>query len=400
MKDYLIANGIKYPEYNDVYINVFNTKRLLVIFILSALMLYGGLRSIKMQRILPYLMVSILTIDLFFAHYNYYFITRSEDYHRSSESMGFILNDKKELFRVFTTPKTKKGEVVVSVKENNEIKGKGVSSTTDSENVSVGIDKEIIHGYNLERRIFDMDGVEVMRLSDYEKVSTLLITAPGPGATNLLALLNVKYVLSTPKIEPKEFRLVKIIRPVPGKMKKKLEEENFLKIYQNLNYLPRAFLVEGYRILKEEQDFSRVVQDIRDKTFHPAKEVLLYEEPWNKESLESRVQSEELIKTRNKNNKKQDEVSIVDYRNNSITLSVNTDRPKILVLSETYYPGWKAYVDGQEKKILKANFAFRAIPLSAGQHEIEFIYDPWTFKIGLYITLATIISLLSFGIFV
>ena len=403
VKNFLIERGVKYPEYNEVYINVFNTKRLLVIFILSTLMLYGGMRSIKMQRIMPYLMVSILTIDLFFAHFGYYFTTKTEEYHKNSESMSFVLKDKDELFRVFTTPKTKKGEVVISATENNEIKEKEVSSVNDSKNVNVGIDKEIIHGYNLERRIFDMDGVEVMRLSDYEKVSTLLTAAPGPGATNLLALLNVKYVLSTPKIESKEFRLVKIIRPVPGKTKKKLEEENFLKIYQNLNYLPRAFLVESYRILKEEEDFSRVVQDIQDKTFHPAKEVLLYEEPWDKNSSELRVRSSELVKTKDKTVKKQEkrqnEVSIIDYRNNSIKLNVNTDRPKILVLSETYYPGWKAYVDGQEKKILKANFAFRAIPLSAGQHEVEFVYDPWTFKIGLYITLATIISLMSFGIF-
>jgi len=404
VKDFLIEKGVKYPDYNDVNINVFNTKRLLVIFILSVLILYGGLRSIKIQRILPYLLVSILTIDLFFAHYGYYFASKVEEYHKNSESMSFVLKGKGELFRVFTTPKTKKGEVVISATENNEIKGNEVLFTNVSKNINAGIDKEIIHGYNLERRIFDMDGVEVMRLSDYEKVSTLLTAAPGPGATNLLALLNVKYVLSTPKIESKEFRLVKIIRPVSGKTKKKLEEEKFLKIYQNLNYLPRAFLVESYRVLKKEEDFSRVVQDIQDKTFHPAKEVLLYEEPWGNDSSELRVRSSELVKEKNKTvkeQKKQDnEAAIVDYRNNSIKLSVNAERPKILVLSETYYPGWKAFVDGQEKKILKANFAFRAVPLLAGKHMVEFIYDPWTFKIGLYITLATIISLLSFGIFV
>jgi len=64
----------------------------------------------------------------------------------------------------------------------------------------------------------------------------------------------------------------------------------------------------------------------------------------------------------------------------------------------SYYTGWKVFVDGQEKKILKANFVFRAVPLSAGKHKVEFIYDPWTFKIGLYITLATIISLITLGI--
>ena len=397
VKDYLIANGIKYPEYNDVYINVFNTKRLLVIFILSVLILYGSLRSIKIQRILPYLLVSILTIDLCFAHFGYYYSTKVEDYHKNSESMDFVMKDKDKFFRIFTTPKTKKG-IVQTTSEKNQDK------TPEEYKGIANFDKEIIHGYNLERRIFDMEGVEVMRLSDYEKVFAFLAATSGPDATNLLALLNVKYVLSIPEIKSKEFKLVKVIQAESDKDWKKYGSDKFLKIYQNLNYLPRAFLVESYRVLKKEEDFSRVVQDIQDKTFHPAKEVLLYEEPWGNDSSELRVRSSELVKEKNKTvkeQKKQDnEAAIVDYRNNSIKLSVNAERPKILVLSETYYPGWKAFVDGQEKKILKANFAFRAVPLLAGKHMVEFIYDPWTFKIGLYITLATIISLLSFGIFV
>jgi len=396
VKDYLIANGIKYPEYNDVYINVFNTKRLLVIFILSVLILYGSLRSIKIQRILPYLLVSILTIDLFFAHFGYYYSTKVEEYHKNSESMDFVMKDKDKFFRIFTTPKTKKGIVQTTSEKNQD-------QTPEEYKGIANFDKEIIHGYNLERQIFDMEGVEVMRLSDYEKVFAFLAATSGPDTTNLLALLNVKYVLSIPEIKSKEFKLVKVIQAESDKDWKKYGSDKFLKIYQNLNYLPRAFLVESYRVLKEEEDFSRVVQDIQDKTFHPAKEVLLYEEPWGNDSSELRVRSSELVKEKNKTvkeQKKQDnEAAIVDYRNNSIKLSVNAERPKILVLSETYYPGWKAYVDGKETKILKANFAFRAVPLLEGKHMVEFIYDPWTFKIGLYITLLTIISLLSFGIF-
>ena len=392
VKNYLIANGIKYPEYNDVYINVFNTKRLLVIFILSVLILYGGLRSAKARKALPYLLVSILTIDLFFAHFGYYYSTKVEEYHKNSESMVFVMKDKDKFFRIFTTPKTKKGIVETTSakdKDKTQEKYKGIAN----------FDKEIIHGYNLERRIFDMDGVEVMRLSDYEKVFAFLAATSGPDATNLLALLNVKYVLSIPEIKSKEFKLIKVIQAGSDKNLKKYGMDKFLKIYQNLNYLPRAFLVERYRIITKEEEYKQVMQS---KDFRPAKEVLLYEEPWGNDSSELRVRSSELVKEKNKTVKEQkkpdNEAAIVDYRNNSIKLNVNAERPKILVLSETYYPGWKVYVDGEEKKILKANFAFRAVPLSAGQHEIEFIYDPLSFKVGLVITLLTIACLTVFGI--
>ncbi|MBI5049229.1 MAG: YfhO family protein [Deltaproteobacteria bacterium] len=398
VKDFLIKKGIKYPEYNDVKVNVFNTKRLLVIFILSALMLYGSLRSIKMQRILPYLLVSILTIDLFFAHIGYYFSVKSEEYHKSSKSMNFILKDNKELFRVFLTPKTKNDSKIVISLDNTE----------DISSVNMG--KEIIQGYNIERRIFDIEGFEVVRLLDYEKLFVFLTTVPAIDSTNLLALLNVKYVLSIPDIESDEFKTVKtiakLLKPEGNKDGKKPEGENFLRIYQNLNYLPRAFLVEKNRVITKEEEYKKVMQS---KDFKPSEEALLYEEPWEKkigvggqgagvENSKLKVQNSRPDK-KSEDKTDKNEVKILNYRNNSMKLNVNTDKPKILVISETYYPGWKAYVDGKETKILKANFVFRAVPLSAGKHTVEFIYDPWTFKIGLYITLATIILLLSFGIF-
>ena len=201
--------------------------------------------------------------------------------------MGFILKDKEWPFRIFVTPKTKKGIVeTTSAKDKDKtflvpkLQLGNALSANDSKNVNVGIanfDKEIIQGYNLERRIFDMEGIEVMRLSDYEKVFAFLTTAPGPDATNLFALLNVQYVLSIPKIKSKEFKLVKVIQAGSDKNRKKYGMDKFLKIYQNLNYLPRAFLVEKYKVLAKEEEYKKIMQG---KEFRPGEEALLYEEPW------------------------------------------------------------------------------------------------------------------------
>jgi hypothetical protein len=56
--------------------------------------------------------------------------------------------------------------------------------------------------------------------------------------------------------------------------------------------------------------------------------------------------------------------------------SVITDRPGWLVVSETYYPGWRAQVNGEEVPILRANLAFRAVAVPAGSSEIVFRYEP------------------------
>jgi uncharacterized membrane protein YfhO len=68
--------------------------------------------------------------------------------------------------------------------------------------------------------------------------------------------------------------------------------------------------------------------------------------------------------------------------NNGLSLLVRAREKSLLVVSDTYYPGWKAFVNGKETKIYRADYAFRAIPLDAGTHRVEFIYDPISLKLG------------------
>jgi uncharacterized membrane protein YfhO len=69
-------------------------------------------------------------------------------------------------------------------------------------------------------------------------------------------------------------------------------------------------------------------------------------------------------------------------------VKITASLPKIgwVVLSDTYYPGWHVFVDGQPAKILHADYAFRAVIVPAGMHQIEFRYEPLSFKIGWIIT--------------
>jgi Bacterial membrane protein YfhO len=63
-----------------------------------------------------------------------------------------------------------------------------------------------------------------------------------------------------------------------------------------------------------------------------------------------------------------------------------------LVITVTYYPGWKARVNGVESPILRANYAFNAIELGPGESSVEFYYDPDSFKYGLLITILAFIA--------
>ncbi len=70
-----------------------------------------------------------------------------------------------------------------------------------------------------------------------------------------------------------------------------------------------------------------------------------------------------------------------------IVLRANASQPGFLILADTFYPGWKAEVDGREEEIRPANGAFRAIPLPAGRHEVRFSYDSAAVRWGWIATL-------------
>ena len=67
---------------------------------------------------------------------------------------------------------------------------------------------------------------------------------------------------------------------------------------------------------------------------------------------------------------------------NEFAVATDVREPSLLVFSDTYYPGWRAFVDGAEVPILRANHAFKAVQVSPGQRTVRFAFDPWSVKVG------------------
>jgi uncharacterized membrane protein YfhO len=62
----------------------------------------------------------------------------------------------------------------------------------------------------------------------------------------------------------------------------------------------------------------------------------------------------------------------------------------LLVLTDLHYPGWRAYVDGQETRIHQTNGPFRGVTLDPGAHEVVYRYEPASVRIGLWMLLASL----------
>jgi hypothetical protein len=82
------------------------------------------------------------------------------------------------------------------------------------------------------------------------------------------------------------------------------------------------------------------------------------------------------------------------YEPNVLAVVVNTPQPAYLVLSETYYPGWQATIDGEPAPIYRANTAFRAVYIAEpGEHTVLLSFRPLSVIIGLAISGLTVVGL-------
>ncbi len=185
-----------------------------------------------------------------------------------------------------------------------------------------------------------------------------------------LQLLNVRYVLVENELNGEG------LKPV---------YDGEIKIYEDMKAFPRAWIVPEAKILKRKED---IFEEMRNPGFNPGKTVILEEEVRN-QSTEHRVQSTE---SKLRTTYHSPLTRIVEYHPEKVTIEANLSQEGFLVLSDSWYPGWKAFVDGVETEVLKANYIMRAVKLVPGRHQIEFLYDnPPSFKLGIIISLSTLL---------
>ena len=79
-----------------------------------------------------------------------------------------------------------------------------------------------------------------------------------------------------------------------------------------------------------------------------------------------------------------DTVEMVSYQPEKIRLAVQIEADAFLVLSDSYYPGWRATINEVEAKIYPVNGLFRGIQVPAGNHSVTFEYRPTTWRNGLW----------------
>jgi hypothetical protein len=86
------------------------------------------------------------------------------------------------------------------------------------------------------------------------------------------------------------------------------------------------------------------------------------------------------------------ELTITERSANRVVLAINTPESRFLVLSEMYFPGWTAKVDGTSTEIYRTNYLFRGVVAPPGQHTVTFVYRPTSAILGALVTALAILG--------
>jgi len=172
---------------------------------------------------------------------------------------------------------------------------------------------------------------------------------------HIARMLNAKYIVVPGQLPETTMPVVNV------------DQAKRLVTYENPHVLPRAWFVDEVVVATNKQE---VFRNLNSPAFNPAT-VAILESPPALQPVKSDSTS----------------VNFISFQTHRITLKTFCTHASLLVLSEVYYPaGWKAYIDGKETEILKANYILRSVVVPPGEHTVEFHFEPEVYRRGMLVT--------------
>jgi hypothetical protein len=182
-----------------------------------------------------------------------------------------------------------------------------------------------------------------------------------------LDILAVKYIFSRPLPDPP--------RSDTQRWQRQAAISDSTVVYENRQVLPRTWLVAETIPLSPEQVLATIqTSRLPDGRVYEPEKMALVEDPQMRFKSASRQPAETM--------------QILDMTDTRVRVQTQTTAPQFLVLSDVFYPGWVATIDGRRAEVVQTNYVLRGVAVPAGQHVIECRFEPCSFRWGAGITLA------------
>ena len=155
------------------------------------------------------------------------------------------------------------------------------------------------------------------------------------------------------------------------------------RIYSNERALPRVFLATGQRVVRGDEAALRAVTA---PGFEGRRTV---------------VTERRLPGLADGPGRSGGAARFVSYEADRVVVAANARQRSVLVLGDTHFPGWKARVNGREQPIERVDYLLRGVVVPPGRHEVEFRYEPATWRVGWIVSLLALLGLgatVAFGI--
>jgi hypothetical protein len=197
---------------------------------------------------------------------------------------------------------------------------------------------------------------EQLGLPPYLPQGELLATAQSPNL-RLLDLLGVRFVVQGPGSDFEQ-------AAAPQRFPLRFEQDD-VRIYENVEALPRAFVVHDVAVVPADQVLDRLTAAGLD----PRRTAIVERAPPIAPQPTTQAST----------------VRIAEYAADRVVVDVETPAAGLLVLTDQHYPGWQARVDGRPAEILITDYLFRGVALNAGRHQVVFEFAPRSVRRGIEI---------------
>lgn len=195
-----------------------------------------------------------------------------------------------------------------------------------------------------------------------------------PGNRPLLNLLAARYLVFG-KIPPAQLALMRERFPLRW-------EGDGARVFENPTALPRAFYVPQVEVVR---DPAALLERLASPTHDPRQAALVEEEP--PDGFVGAPGGGSGV------------VEMVADEAETLTLRVRATAEGFLSLTDQLYPGWQARVNDVERPILRANYAFRAVRVPAGESTVTFTYRPASVRVGALVSAATSVVMVALALY-
>lgn len=160
-----------------------------------------------------------------------------------------------------------------------------------------------------------------------------------------------------------------------------VEDIEEVSVYENLRAMPRVWIVPEVMVVKKEEGLKTIhTSQLSDGRLFDPNKIALVEEPFHFKAIEWDEKAT---------------AKLVHLSNNRIEIQTNSKSPSFLVLSDVYYPGWKAFINGVKTHIFQTNYVLRGVFIPAGNHIVHFEFKPKSLAYGAGISAGSTLLLIT-----